>query len=110
MRTFGAQLVEAVRNRRPGESVIAAFRTCLVAPRGLMASADADADETLQTLARIIAESPALLARERQIYEEATQSLAPGRTTDVRGARRHRAVGRRQCAHWRPPRTGELHP
>jgi AcrR family transcriptional regulator len=76
MRTFEAQLVEAVRNRRPGESVIAAFRACLVAPRGLMASADADADETLQTLARIIAQSPALLARERQIYEEATQSLA----------------------------------
>jgi AcrR family transcriptional regulator len=76
MRTFETQLVEAVRDRSRGQSVAAAFGSRLRATGGLIGSADSDSDAKLRTLARIIAGSPALLARERQVYEEATAALA----------------------------------
>jgi AcrR family transcriptional regulator len=76
MEAFEAGLLAAVRARRPGEPVIAAFRAYLLEPRGLLGAAGPEAGETLRTISRVIAGSPALLARERQIYDSATRSLA----------------------------------
>jgi AcrR family transcriptional regulator len=76
METFEAQLLEAIRERKPGESVLAAFGRFVGKPRGLLAEKDADTVEHLARVTRVIAESPALLAREQQIFTRYTASLA----------------------------------
>jgi AcrR family transcriptional regulator len=74
--TFEAQLLQTIRERPPGESVLAAFRRFLLSQRGLMGDIDPDAHEQLAAMTRMILESPALLAREQQIFVGYTASLA----------------------------------
>jgi AcrR family transcriptional regulator len=76
LESFEAELLEAIRGRALGESVLDAFGRFVRAPRGLLASPDAEARERLAALSRMIASSPALLARERQIFDGYTDSLA----------------------------------
>ncbi len=76
MEAFEEELLRAVRERAPGESVLAAFGRFALVPRGLLASKDADAAERLVTISRVITSSPALVARETQIFARYTQSLA----------------------------------
>lgn len=73
---FEAQLLAAVRDREPGETVIAAFRRFLLGQRGLMGEADPEAREQLAAMTRMISESPALLVREQRIFEGYAASLA----------------------------------
>lgn len=76
---FEARLLEAVRTRRVAESVLAAVRRHLLQPGGLLAQAgsgDQEALARLRTINRVIAASPALLAREQQAIARATESLA----------------------------------
>jgi AcrR family transcriptional regulator len=76
LEAFEEELLSAVRERQPGESVLAAFGRFMSAPRGLLASEDPDVVEQLAAIVRVIAESPSLLAREQQIYARYTGSLA----------------------------------
>ncbi|MDT3442129.1 helix-turn-helix domain-containing protein [Pseudofrankia sp. BMG5.37] len=76
MAAFHAALLGAVRDRRPGVSVPAAFREFLLQPRGLLVAPDPGAREQLAVVARVIRESPALQARERQEAERSTAALA----------------------------------
>jgi AcrR family transcriptional regulator len=79
METFEEELLDAVRGREPGESALGAFGRFVLEPRGVFASEDADpADATrqLRAITRVITESPALLAREREIFTRYTQALA----------------------------------
>jgi AcrR family transcriptional regulator len=76
METFEQRLVDAVRDREPGQSPLAAFRACLLTAGGLLGSLDAGSVQSMRTLARIIAGSPVLLARELQIYQDATDALS----------------------------------
>jgi AcrR family transcriptional regulator len=76
MEYFEAQLLEAISERPPGESVLTAFGRFVSNPRGLLAETDPDAVERLAQLTRTITESPALAAREQQIFERYTASLA----------------------------------
>jgi AcrR family transcriptional regulator len=76
MESFEEQMLTAIREREPGESVLAAFGRFVSAPRGLLAKGDREAREQLAALTRMIQESPALLARERQIFAGFTDSLA----------------------------------
>ena len=76
MNTFEGELLDAIRQRRSGESILTAFGRFVLSPRGLLAQTDADAVEQLARLTRMITESPALLAREHQIMERYTDSLA----------------------------------
>jgi AcrR family transcriptional regulator len=76
MVAFEQRLVAAVRDRPPGTSPLAAFRACLLAPGGLLGPIDASSVRLLRSLAAIIAASPALRARERQVHEDATDALA----------------------------------
>src|SRR5436305_3178035 len=76
MEAFEAELVAAVRDRPPGESVLAAFGRFVARPRGLLVSTDPDVSAELAGITRAIAQSPALLAREQQIFDRYTQSLA----------------------------------
>lgn len=74
MEVFEASLVDAVRNRRRGESVPTAFRRfVLEGSRRLAADEVAD---FIASAARVITVSPALQAREREIVAQYTGSLA----------------------------------
>jgi AcrR family transcriptional regulator len=76
LEAFEEELLSAVRERQPGESVLAAFGRFISMPRGLLASEDPDLVEQLAAIVRVIAQSPALVAREQQIYATYTDSLA----------------------------------
>jgi AcrR family transcriptional regulator len=76
MESFEAALLGAIRDRDPGESVVAAFRRFALEPRGLLAERDPQAREELAAITRMIASSPALRAREQQVYARYTESLA----------------------------------
>src|SRR3954468_16018733 len=74
--SFEEDLLTAVRDRAPGESILSAFGRFLLVQRGLLGQADPAAREQLAALTRMITESPALLAREQQILAGYTDSLA----------------------------------
>jgi AcrR family transcriptional regulator len=74
MEFFEEDLLEAVRQREPGESAAAAFRRCLLDSFGRLA-----AEENAERIARaaaLISSSPALQAREREIVARYTGQLA----------------------------------
>ena len=76
---FSARLADAVRDRDPGEPALAAFRHALLEEGGLLAQAEAGDEEALarlRTVNRVIAESPALLAREQQAMTSSARDLA----------------------------------
>jgi AcrR family transcriptional regulator len=74
LESFEEELLDAIRTREPGESVLAAFGRFVLKPSGLLARKDAG--EQLRTVTRVITTSPALLAREEQILARYTASLA----------------------------------
>src|SRR5213076_3363214 len=72
MESFEASLVDAVRERPPGESVPEAFRRfVLEQSRGLAERAD-----LIGAAMRVISASPALQAREREVVADYTNALA----------------------------------
>ena len=73
---FQEELLSSVRDRAAGESVLAAFGTFVTTPRGLLSSRDPEQVEHLAALTRMITGSPALLAREQQVYARYTEALA----------------------------------
>jgi AcrR family transcriptional regulator len=76
MEAFEEQLLDAIRQRPAGESVLDAFGRFVTQPRGFLAAQDENTQQALLSAARMIAASPALLARERQILSRYTESLA----------------------------------
>jgi AcrR family transcriptional regulator len=77
LEAFEEELLAAIRDRPAGTTMIAAFGDFLLQPRGVFALEDTDAaTEQLRTITRVITESPALLARERQVFARYTESLA----------------------------------
>src|SRR5436309_4198129 len=76
LETFEEDLLETVREREPGESFLAAFGRFVLEQRGLLGARDPGAIEFLAALTRMITESPALLARERQVFDRYTTSMA----------------------------------
>jgi AcrR family transcriptional regulator len=85
LEAFEEEMLAAVRDRAEGESIAAAFARFISRPRGLLASRDPKEVEQLAEISRMIAASPALLARERQIFDTYTDSLA-GLIADETGA------------------------
>jgi AcrR family transcriptional regulator len=76
MEAFEQELLNAIRDRDPRESIVQAFGRFVLEPRGFLASDDPGATEGMRTVARVITGSPALLAREREILEGYTSTLA----------------------------------
>ncbi|MGB9185036.1 MAG: TetR family transcriptional regulator [Solirubrobacteraceae bacterium] len=76
MEVFEQELLKAVRERGDGESLVAAFRRFILTPRGFIASTDPSAAQQLRAITQVIAQSPALLAREQQILDRYTHALA----------------------------------
>jgi AcrR family transcriptional regulator len=74
MEEFGSELVEAVRSRRSGESVLTAFRRYVL--DGTAGLADEARADVIVTAVRTVSASAALRAREREIVSRSTQALA----------------------------------
>jgi AcrR family transcriptional regulator len=74
--SFENELHTTIRERPAGESVLAAFRRFILAQRGLLGQSEPEAREELTALTRMIVSSPALRAREQQIFAGYTTSLA----------------------------------
>jgi AcrR family transcriptional regulator len=73
---FENALLAAVRERPAGETVIDAFGRFILEPRGFFAAPDDRTARELLGVGRMIAASPALLAREEQIFARYTRALA----------------------------------
>lgn len=79
LEAFEAELLAAVGGRPDGESALSAFARFVLKPRGVFAMEHADPAEAtsqLQKITRVVTDSPALLAREREIFARYTASLA----------------------------------
>jgi AcrR family transcriptional regulator len=76
MESFEEEMLNAIREREPGDSVLAAFARFVRTPRGLLAEPDERAREQLMAVTGLIEQSPALRAREQQIFAGYTESLA----------------------------------
>jgi AcrR family transcriptional regulator len=74
MQDFGIALVDAVRERAPGESVLAAFRRFVL--EGTEALADAERADAIARAMRTVSDSASLRAREREIVTRSTRALA----------------------------------
>jgi AcrR family transcriptional regulator len=76
---FGDRLVAAVKERAPGVGVLAAVHAFLEASSGLLdlvAKGDAEALDRLRMVHRVVADSPALQAREQRALARCTNKLA----------------------------------
>jgi AcrR family transcriptional regulator len=73
---FEEELLAAIRERAPGVGVVAAIRDFLLQQRGVFALEGPEAARRLRTITRVITGSPALLARERQVFARYAESLA----------------------------------
>jgi AcrR family transcriptional regulator len=80
LEVFQEDLLTAVRERPSGQSVLAAFAAFLFDQRGVLAmnapGGDEEATARIRTITRIVTESPALLARERQVFDGYARELA----------------------------------
>src|SRR5438270_3013946 len=76
LEAFEEELLASIRDRASGESVLSAFGRFMLVPRGLLAAPDREQVEHLAAITRVIAESPALLAREQHIFADYTHALA----------------------------------
>jgi AcrR family transcriptional regulator len=74
--SFEQEMLAAIREREAGESVLNGFGRFVLRRRGLLAEQDAETRALLVGVTRMISESPALLAREQQIYAQYTLALA----------------------------------
>jgi len=74
MEAFEEQLVDAVRERLPGQTVLEAFSSFVLAGTSRLASEEVA--DVIASAARVVEASPALQARERQIVAEFTGELA----------------------------------
>jgi AcrR family transcriptional regulator len=89
LEAFEEDLLAALRERERGESVLSAFRTYLLGQRGVLAMRSPEgkdeATRQVRQVTRVILESPALMAREREVFARYTGSLA-GLIADETGA------------------------
>jgi AcrR family transcriptional regulator len=76
MEMFEQDLLDAVRGRDPGESLTQAFGQFVLKPRGFLAADEPSANEGMRMVAQVMTSSPALLARERDILDRYTITLA----------------------------------
>jgi AcrR family transcriptional regulator len=76
LEAFEDELLQAIRDRPPGEGVLQAFGRFILVPRGLLAADDPASADTLVSVSRTITSSAALAAREQQILARYADSLA----------------------------------
>src|SRR5215831_2380549 len=72
MEAFEQELLEAVRDRPPGQSALAAYAGFVFAIRGLMT--EQQGPEQVAAWARLVLDSPALVSRENEVFAHHTRS------------------------------------
>jgi AcrR family transcriptional regulator len=75
MESFHAALVDAIRSRPAGTSVVSAFRDYALQPRGVLADPGSPVADSLAQVGRIVRESPSLQARERLETDREAEAL-----------------------------------
>ncbi len=85
MHSYEAGLVDAVRHRAPGQSVLTAFRRHLLDNLGRLS--DGRAAQGIAAAARVISSSTDLQSKEREILAHHTKALAAVIADDVGGDR-----------------------
>jgi AcrR family transcriptional regulator len=90
LEAFEDELLTAIRERPAGQGVLAAFAGFLLGQGGVLAMQDdggeEEATERVRTITRVITESPALLARERQVFDHYARALAALLAEETRAA------------------------
>ena len=76
MEAFEDELLASVRDRPAGESIVTAFARFVLRSRGFLGAPDEDSARFLIAVSKMIAASPALRSREREILARYTSSLA----------------------------------
>lgn len=76
MEAFEEELLSAIRDRPKGESIVQAFGRFALQARGFLVSDDPAATEGMRAAAWVITGSPALQARQRDIFDRFTITLA----------------------------------
>jgi|SRR4051794_39694510 len=80
LEAFEDAVLAAIRDRAPGQSMLAAFGGFLLDQQGVLAmnfpGGDEAATAQVRTVTRVITHSPALLARERQVFDDYARALA----------------------------------
>ena len=76
MEEFEQELLDTLRDRPQDESIAQAFGRFVLSPRGFLASDEPDATEGMRTAARVLTSSSALRARQREILDRYTSTLA----------------------------------
>jgi len=74
MEAFEQQLLDAVRDRPPGQSALAAYAGFVFSIRGLMT--EQQGPEQIAAWARLVLDSPALVSREHEVFAHHTAALA----------------------------------
>jgi AcrR family transcriptional regulator len=74
LEVFEDELLQAVRNRPPGQSALAAYAAFVFAIRGLIT--EEEGAEKIAAWARLVLDSPALVSREHEIFAHHTAALA----------------------------------
>ena len=76
MQDFEEEMLRAVREREPGSSVVDAFGRFVLEPRGFLKAGQDDRRDDPKTVTSLFADSPSLLAREREIFDRYASKLA----------------------------------
>ena len=76
MEAFEDELLNAIRDRGEGESIVEAFGRFVLRPRGFLGSDDPEATEGMRRVAWVMTGSQALQAREREILDRYTSTVA----------------------------------
>jgi AcrR family transcriptional regulator len=76
MEDFEGELLSAVRDREPESSLVEAFGRFVLEPRGFLRKDSGGASADPIAVVRVVTESPALLAREREILARYADRLA----------------------------------
>ena len=76
MEDFEDELLDAIRKRGEDESIVEAFGRFVLRPRGFLGSDDPEATEGMRRVAWVMTGSQALQAREREILDRYTSTVA----------------------------------
>jgi AcrR family transcriptional regulator len=76
MADYEEAVLTSIRDRAPGTSLVQAFGRVILEPRGFLHETGGDRHDDLAAFTRMFAESPALLAREREIFDRFAHNLA----------------------------------
>ena len=76
MHDYQTDVLSAIRDRESGVSVVDAFGRYVLEPRGFLTPGEHVTTDSAQTITRVFVDSPALIARERAMFDRYAQGLA----------------------------------